>query len=200
LYAGGISSLTPTEPQYTRHLAEAIEQDKIKDAIVLFRSHPLDNKEYWIKKIGVSEHIRFDAGQHGDKKNDHVNVTEDDIKKFISTLRYSDVHINICSTMAVDGSVFNKVQIGPYYDEENPAAEKALRGIYNQEHYLPIMRTNVIQLADSKDKMIRLVNEALLQPEKLNIGCKKCVEEIITYSDGQSAKRVVTAIKNFLEA
>jgi hypothetical protein len=199
LYAGGSVSLLPNEPQYLVHLHEAFENGDISDDnIILFRCHPLDKKERWIKFIGNSRHIYFDESPHGEKKLDQVNVVEDDIKRLMSTLSYTDIHINVVSTMSVDGSAFNKPQIGPHYDIVDPKGEELFRKMYFQEHYLPIMRSEVVTLAHNKKEFISIVNEALANPGKFNKKSKSCIEEIVTYSDGQSTNRAVAAIKKFL--
>jgi hypothetical protein len=200
LYAGGPAALLPDEPQYLQHLKDAFDNNKIsKDNIVLFRCHPLDKKERWLKYIGDSQHIYFDEAPHGEKKLDQVNVVDDDIKNLMSTLKYSDIHINVVSTISVDGSAFNKPQIGPYYDTISTRKEKLFRRMYYQEHYQPIIKTGVVNLAYTKDEYISLINKALVNPEKFNKNSKSCLEEIITYTDGQSTNRAVATIKSFFQ-
>lgn len=72
--------------------------------------------------------------------------------------------------------------------------------MYYQEHYVPIMNSKVLNLAYSKAEFIDLVNRLIENPAEYTANCKSCVEEIITYSDGQSTSRAVTAIKNFFAA
>jgi hypothetical protein len=199
LYAGGPVALLPEEPQYLQHLNEAFENGEISDDnIILFRCHPLDNRERWLKAIAKSKHIYLDEAPHGTKKPDQVNVVLDDVKKLMSTLKHCDIHINVVSTMTVDGSAFNKPQIGPYYDAVRPNTEGLLREMYNQEHYRPIMKSGVVNLAKTKKDYIKLVNDALSNPSNYHAGSEACIKEIITYNDGQSTNRAVTAIKSFL--
>ena len=65
---------------------------------------------------------------------------------------------------------------------------------------MPIMNTKVVNLAYSKAELIDLVNRVIENPSGYIASCKNCVEEIITYSDGQSTSRAVSAIKNFFTA
>jgi len=198
LYAGGTVTLFPTEPQYPKHIKEAIEQNLIsKDVVLLIRNHPLDTVDRWKNFIGISENIFYYEPQHGKEKLDYVNVSLQDIKMLVSTLFYCDVHINLCSTMTIDGSVFKKPQIAPYYDDVNKSAEPSLRAIYYQEHYKPILQSNVIQMVSSKEELINTVNEALIHQEKFTKNCEQCVKEIITYTDGNATNRVVDYFKHF---
>lgn len=198
LYSGGPVSLLPDEPQYLKALKEAFAANKIpNDYVVLFRCHPLDRVERWKEYVGESSNIYYDSAPTGKTKLDQTNVTNENIMKLMSTLKYSEVHINVVSTMSVDGSAFHKPQIGPYYDEVKPDKEDLFRQMYFQEHYRPIMRSNVINLAHSKPEFIELVNKALHSPEGYTTSCDVCLHEIITYTDGSSTNRAVTAIKSF---
>ena len=113
LYAGGPKDLFPEEPMYLKHIDDAINKNEIKGKpIVLFRCHPVDNILRWIDAVGTSNNIIFDTSWTGRDKLQLANITDNDIKKLCSTLQYTDVHINLCSTMTLDGSAFNKPQIG----------------------------------------------------------------------------------------
>ncbi len=201
LYSGGPVSLLPDEPQYLKALKEAFEKGDIsQDHIVLFRCHPLDKVERWKKYVGESPYIVYDSAPNGQTKLDYVNVFFEDIRKLMSTLKYTELHINVVSTMAVDGSAFHKPQIGPYYDEVNPATQDLFRQMYYQEHYRPIMKSKVVNLAHTKTQFIELVNSIIENPAAHIANCDQCVQEIITFSDGQSTNRAVAAIQKFYGA
>lgn len=198
LYAGGTFTLFPTEPQYAKILKLAIEEERIdKDVVILVRNHPLDKIARWKDFIGSSENIIYFEPKHGTDKLDYANVGDDDLRMLVSTLMYSDVHINLCSTMTVDGSVFNKPQIAPYFDDINKKGEPALQAIYHQEHYKPILKSKVLKMVGTANELIDTVNDALISPEKYTINCQQCVKEIITFTDGNSSNRVAEIVTNF---
>ncbi len=200
LYGGGPAILFPDEPQYLKDLHAALSKDVIKNAVILFRSHPLDKMERWKKMVGESPYIIYDKAPNGTVKLDYTNVTGADVQQLISTLKYTDVHINLCSTMAVDGSVFKRPQIAPAYDCVRPAKQHLLRKMYYQEHYLPIMQSKNVHLALSRQELIDLVNSALDSPELMTANAEACVKEIITYTDGNAAKRVSEILETFFNA
>jgi hypothetical protein len=201
LYSGGPVSLLPNEPQYLKALKEAFEQGKMPaDTVVLFRCHPLDKVERWKQYVGDCPYIFYDSAPNGTTKLDYVNVIKEDIMKLMSTLKHTHIHINVISTMCVDGSAFHKPQIGPFYDDINPSTQDLFRQMYYQEHYVPIMNANVLNLAYNKDQFIDLVNRVSEHPSAYIDNCDKCVEEIITYRDGKSTDRAAAAIKTFFKA
>jgi hypothetical protein len=200
LYAGGPKSLFPNEPQYLQHLNTAIETGEIENnPIILFRCHPVDVLQRWKDSVGQTDNIIYDSSWTGEKNLVSTNITDFDIKKLCSTLYYTDVHINLCSTMTVDGSAFNKPQIGPAYDNVVPNKANLLRGMYWQEHFIPVLKVNGIALANSKQELIRITNDFLNNPKPNVEKCKKVVEEIITYSNGEATQKVVDILKNELK-
>ncbi len=199
LYAGGPKLLFPNEPQYLQHLDSAISNGQIRhQPVILFRCHPIDHIERWKKAIGDSPNIIFDSSWTGKQEIFNADITLHDIRKLCSTLAYTDVHINLCSTMTVDGSAFNKPEIGPAYDEVNPSKEWLLQQMYQQEHFIPIIKTGGLMLATSKAQMIEYVNEALEKPDLFSKNSHHILEEIITYTDGKSTQRVADVIKDYL--
>ena len=200
LYAGGPAAIFRNEPQYVKALSEAIYKgDLPRDTIILFRCHPIDRIERWTTALADHDNVVFESSWTGKDRMVNANITDADITKLCSTLAHTDVHINFCSTMTVDGSAYNKPQIAPYYDDVDKKNEHRLRKIYYQEHFLPIMHTGALVLAHSKEELIRLVNEALEMPQKFTTKSEKILEEIITYTDGRSTDRVIEVLQGELK-
>lgn len=200
LFAGGPLSLFPQEHQFLQHIDTAITNGEIKNnPIVLFRCHPIDKIERWKKAVEGSQNVFFDTSWTGAAKLTLSNVTDRDIQKLCSTLYYTDVHVNTCSTMAVDGSAFSKPQVGPAYDELAKPRKYDLKSMYFQEYFLPIMQTNGVLHANNKQELISFINDSLMNPELYTQKSKDILEAIITYTDGECTNRVVTTIKNTLQ-
>jgi len=199
LYAGGPEPLFPNEPLYLKDINEAINKGLIKDnPLVLFRCHPIDKIDRWKEITGSSKNIVFDDSWTGKENLWYANITVKDIKKLCSTLAYTDVHINLCSTMTVDGSAFNKPQIGPAYVTHDIKGSNLLEKMYSQEHFVPVINTNGLHLARSAKEMIQLINQALQTPQDNNNINEAILKNIITYSDGRTTERLASVIKDFL--
>jgi hypothetical protein len=202
LYAGGPKSLFPHEPGYLKDIDDAINSGAIQgNPVVLFRSHPIDNIDRWKKSIGESKNIVFDRSWTGEKKFGEANLTEFDIKKLCSTLQYTDVHINLCSTMTVDGSAYNKPQIGPAYYKKDPVVSRLLADMYWQEHFIPIMKTGVLLLASSKEELVQHINNVLNNgTPNTSASSQAILENVITYADGHNTERVYNLLKQYILA
>lgn len=199
LYAGGPKELFPYEPCYLKEIDEAISEGVIHGRpLVLFRCHPMDKMERWKKVIGKSDHIIFDDSWTGVQRSGYANVSDNDIKKLCSTLAYTDVHINLCSTMTVDGSAFGKPQIGPAYVHHKKYSSRLLLQMYFQEHFIPIVETKGLQLARSSAELMQLINDALTNGKSDESKNGEILKSIISFRDGRSTERVAETVKNFL--
>lgn len=199
LFAGGPLSLFPQEHQFLQHIDEAITNGMIKgNPIVLFRCHPIDRIERWQNAVKGSKNVFFDTSWTGSKRLTLTNVTDHDIRKLCSTLKYTDVHINTCSTMTVDGSAFSKPQIGPAYDEFVKPRKYDLKSMYYQEYFLPIMQTTGVLHANNRKELIQFVNDALDNPQNYILKSEDILEAIITYTDGKCTERVNNVLKQVI--
>lgn len=199
LFAGGPLSLFPQEHQFLQHIDEAITNGAIKgNPIVLFRCHPIDRIERWQNAVKGSKNVFFDTSWTGSKKLTLSNITDNDIRKLCSTLMFTDVHVNTCSTMTVDGSAFNKPQIGPAYDELATPRKYDLKSMYYQEYFLPIMQTNGVLHANNRAELIQFVNDALAHPEQYISKSEDILKAIITYTDGACTSRVINVFNKIL--
>lgn len=199
LYAGGPKSLFPQEYQFLQHIDSAISEGKIKgNPIVLFRCHPVDNVERWKEAVQNSKNIFFEKSWTGTEKLIYTGISHNDIAKLFSTLKHTDVHINVASTMAVDGSAFSKPQIGPAYDEIYNHPKYNLASMYLQEHFSPILNSGGLFLAYNRQEFIDLINRALEHPENFTAHSENLLKSVITYTDGKATDRVVEVLKNVL--
>jgi hypothetical protein len=203
LFAGGYFTCAPHEPQFLGQLDDAIEANEIPGKpVILFRRHPVDPFERWQKVLEHARNVVVDnPWQLGAKILGHTNIGADDIRKLVSTLYYCGVHVNVASTMTVDGAIFDKYQVGPAYDD-SPSRKyhRAALECYHQEHFLPIAKSGGLDIARSRKDLIRAVREGFTNPEPTREGRRRIVQEICTFNDGQCASRVALAVREFIGA
>jgi hypothetical protein len=200
LFAGGYFFCAPHEPRFLQQIDEAIERGEIHgNPVILFRNHPIDPIERWLPILRQSRHIVYDDPFPKGRVRGHSNMPVRDIQKLASCLFHSRVHINIASTMAVDGAIFDRPQIAPAYDDTpSRKYEKTSLDLYFQEHYLPITRSGGLEIVRSREELIQAVRSALEQPGRLAEGRKRLVREICSFDDGRATDRVARGVRSFL--
>ncbi len=201
LFGGGYYSCAPHEPQFLQHLDEAISRGEIPgDPMILFRRHPVDPIGRWESILrGAKNVVHDDPWEFRSTILGHTNVSHEDIAKLRSTLEHTVAHVNVASTMTVDGAILDRPQIGPAYDE-SPGGKyhRSAYECYQQEHFLPILNSGGVSLARSQAELIAALRSALLNPSAQQEGRKRIVHEICTFDDGRCTNRVAEVVLEFL--
>jgi len=200
LFAGGYFFCAPHEPRFLQQIEEAIDRGEIPgNPLILFRNHPIDPIDRWLPILQHAKHIVYDDPFPKGRIRGHSNMPIRDIQKLASCLFHSQVHINIASTMAVDGAIFDRPQIAPAYDDSpGRKYEQTSRELYLQEHYLPITHSGGLEVVYSRDELIGAIRSALENPGRLKEARKRLVREICTFDDGRATERVARSLRSFL--
>jgi hypothetical protein len=202
LFGAGPASIVPHEPQFLEQIDDAIEEGELPgQPVILFRRHPMDTIHRWRPTLQRTRHVVQDDPWPGGKVLKHANIRHDDIARLVSTLRHSDVHLSVSSTMTLDGAWFDRPQIGPAYDDRpGRRYERICRELYEREHYLPITRSGGLAVVESRQEMIDALNQSLSNPAHRHHEREAMLRAICTYTDGQCTERVSRGIGAFLGA
>ena len=127
-------------------------------------------------------------------------MSRHDIQKLASSLFHSNVHVNVASTMSIDGAIFDRPQIGPAYDD-SPSRRYDLtcRELYLHEHFLPITHSGGLEIVNSRNELVQSIRSAFENPARLAEARKKLVRELCTFDDGRASERVASEVNAFLE-
>lgn len=201
LYGAGHYSIVPHEPHFVAQLDQAIESGEIPGCpVILFRRHPNDPRERWEPLLRQARHVIYDDPWPANGPVlGRTNVKEDDIARLVSSLCHSAVHVSVSSTMTIDGSIFDRPQVGPAYDDRpGRRFDRIAHELYLREHYLPITESGGLDLIRSRAALCAAVRDALREPGRLAGGRQQLVRDICTFTDGQSTARVVAGVRQFL--
>ena len=158
----------------------------------------MDQIGRWKKIVNQSKNIVFSDvwGQDSDTqlRNKYQNITEDDIKILKSDLMFSDVHISLCSTMVIDGSIFDKPQIGPAFSNKGYFVSKCINNIYKQHHFKDIIGSGALKLSYNKHEFIDDIKYALSNPNELSLNRKTLINDLCHFNDGNSSDRFLKNI------
>jgi hypothetical protein len=201
LFGGGYFTCAPQEPRFLLQLDQAIERHEIPgDPLILFRRHPVDPIARWEPILRNAKNVvHDDPWEFRSPTLGHTNVLHEDIAKLASTLYHTVAHVNVASTMSVDGAILDRPQVGPAYDDSpGRRYHRAAYECYQQEHFLPILESEGLTIARSRAELIEGVRSAILNPGERRAGRERIVREICTFNDGKATDRVVDAVAAFV--
>jgi hypothetical protein len=159
-FSGDDVKTSPDDPQYLYDIAMAIEKANLQSEYqILFRRCPVDISDRFngvLKQfpnlIKVAAPIWFFKNN---KEWSTVYPSIDDVKLLVSTAFYSDVVINVGSTMAFDFSMFDKPCIFINYDQLTKNNNKwSVKTIYEFQHFRSMNNRNAVIWLNSKDEII----------------------------------------------
>jgi hypothetical protein len=197
LYGAGPARLTGDESPMAELIDAAIDDGRIPGRpFLLVRRHPVDPPGTW---GGVAERLR-----HGTVVDAWAPESEpmkgwptsDDIVVQMSSLAHAAVHVNICSSMTIDGAMFDRPQICPVF---LPGAEPGLLRVYRnfarQEHWRPIEESGGLARATDPASLIGEISSALEDPARRSDGRRRMIEAVLTYDDGRSCERWIDEVE-----
>ena len=202
LVGGGPTTIAPHETQYLDHIVQGIADGRLPaDLEVVLRRHPNDAPERW-ERFRSHPSVWFDdPGPTGDDavRPFESNLATEQITGLRSTLTHTDVHVNVSSTMTLDGAFFDKPQIGPAYDlAGGRRADRDARDLYAREHFVPIVASGGLELARDPDQLVALIARALAEPERLAAQRRQMVPAMCTFTDGRAIERIVDELRPIL--
>lgn len=201
LFGGGFYSCAPHEPQFLRQLDHAVGRGELDPGtVIIFRRHPVDPIVRWEPVLNACSHVvRDEPWRLGESVLGHTNIRREDIEKLASTLYYAKAHVNVASTMTIDGAIFDRPQIGPAYDDSpDHKYHRAALECYLQEHYLPITHSGAVSVVRSRREMVDAVRSAFLDGSEKRQARLSLVKDVCTFNDGRCADRVAAALNTFI--
>ncbi|APG64696.1 hypothetical protein LPB136_04675 [Tenacibaculum todarodis] len=120
----------------------------------------------------------------------------EDVKDLRALLEFSDLNINMCSTMGLDFLLFDKPVIYTVFgNEEN--------GLYNDQLFLKyahlehVINSKAITIAKNEEELHEQIKEALTQPNLRKAYRKNLIDLEIGKPLEGTSKRIVEALKSF---
>jgi hypothetical protein len=190
---------TSAEADVALYLAEAIANNILQGVQLMVRLHPLaDPKDYHrlLNRENVVLQIPGKKGEFRDRlfsKSDDIEIAE--------TVCYSDLVINVASTMTIDSAVFDTPSLSVSFDirGELPFRFSAKR-IYEYEHYRKLRQTGGVHLVHTPEEMIEQAIAYLQTPELNSDKRLSIVNQQCQFIDGQAGARVADGILAYMDS
>jgi len=170
-------------------LDQAIEDGRLRrECQVVFRPHPktpFQIDDYHLEKLNNTV-----------LNTPFIDKTKafNDQDYFINLLYHCDVLINVASTLAIDGSVFDKPVICVNFDDADrglPRWKQVGRLFDSFDHYEALVATGCARVPTSFNEMITDINEYLVNPTLDHEGRMRAIEKFVAPFDGGAGERLV---------
>lgn len=200
--------LATTELYDHGHVAKAIgeakKRGKLPKSLQLYASvHPGGNMERhrpWAERYDFT--IRFSPGRHEDAPHPdfRYNPTREEMLRLVALFRYTDVAVNLSSTVALESCIADRPVIcaffGKPFDWITWNRSMVVRDF--REHYADLLRGGGIAVARSPRQLVRHILAYLERPHTDNGGRRKSAEIIATTADGDSSTRVLSVLRTLV--
>ena len=199
--AAKLVTLTTTPQSLYRHhdhvlkvLAGAMTDGAWPERVqILVRLHPRDDRTCYSGFEGmpgvIIEKPFKQTVQAGDGLA--VDVTTANQLHLADTLRFSDVIVNVASTIAIEAAIFDTPVVNISFDGESPSEfAKSARRYYRFTHYANITRHQAVRVAETPADLVASVGRYLADPGLDREGRRRVVAEQCHFTDGRSAERV----------
>lgn len=164
-FSGDDRITSPDDPKYLNDLAEELQNSGLdKEYQILFRRCPVDISGRYDAIIDKYKHLikpapplwNFDAASSWTT----IYPLREDIELLFSTAFYSDVVVNVGSTMAFDFAMFHKPCIFINYDQEvKYNKEWSVHTIYEFQHFRSMPDKNCVIWWNKKNELSQIIGK-----------------------------------------
>lgn len=159
-FSGDDTKTSPDDPSYLKDIAEEIIKANLQNEYqILLRRCPVDFSGRFDTIVAQYKDLIKEAPPlwyfSKSKEWNTVYPTFEDVKLLVSTAFYSDIVVNVGSTMAFDFGKFNKPCIFINYDQQNQNDKNwSVKTIYQFQHFKSMPNTDVVIWLNSKEEII----------------------------------------------
>jgi hypothetical protein len=199
LYATGTPNMF-RENRAIQHLAEQVAAGALGDVQFLLRPHPLhDDGSFYnlLRNLGPRVAVQ-QTGQAG-LKGVHRTQTELQIFEWVNTFRHADVVVNLSSTAAIDGAIFDHPVVNLDFDPEPDRARQQLVWDLNHvwTHFKPVTESGGMWMVNDLEEMVAAVRAYLADPALHRERRRWMAEFVCGRIDGRCGARMAEALLDF---
>ena len=186
-------------------IAEAILSKKIKfDVNFLVRTSPADDGSRFNELRKNYPFVLWNKPKWKQTRENHVEPwsqrvpLKEDIKDLRAILEYSNLSVNMCSTMSLDFMIFNKPVINQVLgNKENGLFDD--QRFLNYNHYKTVVESGAVIIAKSELELINAINNSLISPQELEKQRKNILDLQIGKPLEETSERIVGALLKLSE-
>lgn len=203
-YSCGDISTSQNDALYIETIALAIKEGHVPEEVnFIVRTSPAEGPERFLYLKEKFPFISWNFPDWFVSREEHPEPWSqripraNDIKDLRALLQYTDLNLNMCSTMSLDFMLFNKPVINPVFgNEEN--------GLYNDQrflkfgHYEKVVESGAVKISKNKAELIEAINTYLMDPQIDNTERIKLLDLQIGKSLEGTSTRIVEKLKKII--
>lgn len=163
---------------------------------LLIRPHPMDDSDY-TNLVGPD--VALDTyGSKPSADPRHWRPTNDNTRHLGQTMAFSNVVINIASTITVDAACFDTPIVNVAFDIK-PCGNEYVGTVaryYQYTHYKLVVETGAAALVSSPQDLLAAIRAYLADPTRDYVGRARLLRNQVGELDGQAWRRTAAAILN----
>jgi len=194
-YTTGTPGTAPFDHEVVELLYDSMQKGELRQpSQLLVRLHPKDRIEDYRRFENKSDLIIQLPGRRASTGNSW-NPTHEDMYGLAELMLYTDVNVNVASTITIDAACFDTPIVNVAYDgfTTKPYADSCLRYL-DYEHYKVVVKTAGVKIAYSNEETIRHIQSYLDDRTQEAAGRKLIREQQCWKLDGQSSRRIAEYI------
>lgn len=173
-FSGDDTKTSPDDPVYLKDIAqEVIKANLHKEYQILLRRCPVDFSGRFDGVVNEYKDLIKEAAPlwyfSKSKEWNAVYPSMEDVKLLVSTAFYSDIVINVGSTMAFDFAMFNRPCIFINYDQKNKKVKDwSVKTIYQFQHFKGMLNQDAVIWLNNKEEISKKVILEMEQNTAMN--------------------------------
>ncbi|RXP52738.1 hypothetical protein EC396_10915 [Lutibacter sp. HS1-25] len=199
-YSCGDVSTSKLDPYYIDCIANFIQNNKIVEPVnFVVRTSPAEDGSRFEALQKKFDFIQWNIPKWPLTRTNHTETwsqrvpDKQDVTDLRALLAYSDLNINMCSTMSLDfmlfdkpviNAVFGNVQNGMYNDQK----------YLNYDHYKRVVESGAVVIAKTPEELIEAINSELNNPKQRTKQRKELIDLQISKELNGTSKRIVQTL------
>lgn len=178
-------------------LIDAVEKKELRPINILVRPHPMDDTDYSL--LQNNDCVVVDNyGSKPDSSLKEWKPANNNMAHLGKTMKYSDVVLNLASTITIDAAWFDTPIINVAIDFDDAAYSGTVKRFYNYTHYKEVVTCNASVIADNKDQLLFNLNVYLDQPDKDQMERTKLINKMTMGRTFKSVKCTVDKLERLV--
>jgi len=201
-YSGDDITTCPDDAQYLNDVAKAVEElnKKGHNLGIIFRRSPVDFSTRYDNVLNTFKDIIVPVNPDWKKIGEGWNTIlplPSDNEVLVNTIRYSELVINLGSSMVFDFAIFNKPCLYINYDVENKKDKNwSVKKIYQFVHFRSMPSKEAVDWISDSKSIANMIEKNL--SKKQNIDAAKWLEKITCQPADLASERIWKSINSII--